>query len=163
MLPEKMVQNAEWGPPLWRILHTLAERLGQQTHPILIQDEARLWGQLLLQTNTILPCKLCQMHYREWRARHSLEGIRGSYLRDESRRWLWALHENVNEERGVKSGIDLSGVEALYGVRTTSDLQADLEALLGVLQRATQAGLLDGTPLRVWKSTLSLLRRTIGI
>ena len=163
MLTEKMVQNAEWGPPLWHILHTLAEKLGRQTHPLLIQDEARLWGQLLLQTNTILPCKLCQAHYREWRTRHSLEGVRGTYLRDESRRWLWALHENVNEERGIKSGVDLSGVEVLYSGRTSADLQGDLETLLGVLQRATQAGLLDGAPVRVWKATLGFLRRVIGI
>ena len=163
MPPEKMVQNTEWGPPLWRILHTLAERLGRQAHPILIQDEARLWGQLLLQTNTILPCKLCQAHYKEWRTKHSLEGIRGTYLRDESRRWLWALHENVNQERGVQSGIDLSGVEVLYGGRTSAELQTDLQALLGVLQRATQVGLLDGAPLRTWKSSLSLLRRLVGI
>ena len=162
MLTEKMVQNAEWGPPLWHILHTLAEKLGRQTHPLLIQDEARLWGQLLLQTNTILPCKLCQAHYREWRTRHSLEGVRGTYLRDESRRWLWALHENVNEERGVQSGIDLSGVEALYSGRSAGEMQADLETLLGVLQRATQTGLLDGGPVRTWKGTLGLFRRVVG-
>lgn len=153
-----MVSNSEWGPPLWRILHTLAEKIGGQTHKLLIADEERLWEQLLVQLETVLPCSLCKKHYRERRKGFSLDGLHGQRLREESRRWLWTLHETVNKEREVTSGITLEQLPALYGGRRAADIQADLNSFLEVLQRGMQAGLVDGVAVRTWKTTLSHLR-----
>jgi hypothetical protein len=36
-----------WGPPVWRILHTLAEKSGELTNQIQIIDEENAWSYAL--------------------------------------------------------------------------------------------------------------------
>jgi hypothetical protein len=158
-----MVANTEWGPPLWRILHTLTERIGGQTHPLLATDEERRWGQLLATLEDVMPCQLCRKHYRERKKTLSLEGWHGVPLREESRRWLWTLHEAVNKERGVTSGITLEDLKGVYGARTRDELQADVAALFSTLQKAMQIGLASGDRVRAWKGILAQLRPLVGL
>jgi hypothetical protein len=159
-----MVQNSEWGPPLWRILHTLAERVGRQGIPLLAMDEIRAWASLLRTTEGIMPCPLCRTHYRAWKHTHPLEESAGSALAPLTRRWLWELHDQVNRQRGVEGGgVPFDELTTVYAGRGSAELQQDIDTLLKVLQRATQAGQLDGIHIRQWRASLSLVRRLAGI
>ena len=94
-----MPSNKEWGPPLWRVLHGLAENLGKMLPPLMAADEAREMYFILKFVDTVMPCALCQGHYREWKKQRSIEGVpalRREELQDFVKRWLYDLHEHVN-------------------------------------------------------------------
>ncbi len=164
-VPNKMVQNSEWGPPLWRLLHTLAERLGRQTVPLLAQDEFRAWIAVLQGVEGIMPCQLCRGHYRAWRTARPLEGLFGSA--DASREWLWALHEAVNEQRGVaaEGRITFAQLGDVYGPakRGRQEIQQDMDILLKVLGQAALERLVNGQMVREWRQKVVLLRRIMSV
>jgi hypothetical protein len=154
-----MVQNADWGPPLWRILHTAAERLGRQPTGLLAADERRAWIQLLKVTEGILPCAQCRKHYGEWKKARPLDGLgAGSALRPSSREWLWRLHEAVNERTAAqRPRPTLEEVEALYAP-LAKDLAKEFDALRKIIQDALLRGLLDGRHWAEWSTKLRFLR-----
>jgi hypothetical protein len=67
-----------WGPRIWRILHTLAERNGER------RDTAEGWRLFLRVTVDILPCEICREHF----------GAAVTRMRVPSglRHGLWAAH-----------------------------------------------------------------------
>jgi hypothetical protein len=158
-----MVQNADWGPPLWRILHTAAERLGRQPTGLLAADERRAWIQLLKVTEGILPCAQCRKHYGEWKKARPVDGLgAGSALRPSSREWLWRLHEAVNERTGAPGPRPtLEEVEALYAP-AAKDLAKEFDTLRKVIQDALLRGLLDGRHWSEWTTKLRFLRSLWG-
>ncbi len=50
------MSSRPWGPPLWKILHGIAEALGNQTIPMLATDEAHEIVFLLRDVEKIMPC-----------------------------------------------------------------------------------------------------------
>lgn len=162
----RMVQNSEWGPPLWQILHICAEKSGKQFTNQLHIDETRAWIQLLKLTEGILPCPLCQKHYKAWCMKHPptrFLDIRSPVAFNEAlRKWLWELHDTVNRQR-EHIGPTFEEATALYADKRTSELQQALERLLEVLQRATLERRIDGAFVREWKLRLSFLRKFLFI
>jgi hypothetical protein len=156
------VSPQEWGPPLWRILHTLAERLGNHSQPILATDEARAWVMLLRTTEDMMPCAVCRGHYRTWRRDHPIEAMvsqKGEDLRAAARHWVWELHEAVNLRNEKPPGPTEVEVEEMYRGRGRQDLQEDIETLVEILRKAMQIGLTTGAAVRDWRGKLSLLRK----
>jgi len=99
-----MPSNKEWGPPLWRVLHGLAENLGKVLPPLMAADEAREMYFILKFVDTVMPCALCQSHYRAWKKQRNIEGVpalRREDLQEFVKRWLYDLHENVNTTHEV--------------------------------------------------------------
>ncbi len=160
----EMVQNSEWGPRLWRVLHTLAERLGRQGVPLLAMDEVRAWIFLLRETGEVMPCALCRKHYKEWRKEHPLDAFLetrgGGLLQQRARSWLWSLHEAVNRRREM-AGVAEEDVPALYA--SSAGLQADVEALVKLFQQAVLERQIDGGALREWRARLTMVRRLVGV
>lgn len=158
------VQNSFWGPPLWRTLHTLAEKLGRQTTPMIEADETRYWIQLLKSVGGVMPCALCRNHYEAWRKSHPLEEyqpLRRVALRDAARKWLWSLHETVNKDRGV-TGPTIDQMEEMYGRRSPADVKKDLELLSTMSKQAMIQRLITGEQYRTFREKMVLLQRTIG-
>lgn len=106
-----------------------------------------------------MPCPLCRTHYRAWKHTHPLQGASAALVRQ----WLWELHDKINREKGAESPVSLEALTEFYAGRTSEELQHDIDTLLKVLQRATQAGQLDGMHIRGWRASLSLVRRLVGI
>lgn len=107
------MSSKPWGPPLWKLLHGIAETLGNQSVPMLATDEAHEIVFLLRDVEKIMPCQLCRNHYHEWRKNNPLEEIdklRGPMLKEGVREWLYNLHENVNRSRGIESGLTLEQI-----------------------------------------------------
>ena len=100
-----MPSNKEWGPPLWKVLHGLAENLGKSIPSLMATDEAREIYFVLKFVDTIMPCALCQAHYKAWKKERSIEGfqtLRGEDLQEAVKKWLYDLHENVNTTHVVE-------------------------------------------------------------
>lgn len=144
-----------WGPALWRILHTLAERLGTQKNSILIADEQRAWMNFLHSVENAIPCKRCKDHYRRWSREHRIDA---ALTKGAARKWVWGLHTEINAEQN-KVGPELSEMDALYGERTSSDLTRDVDECLQHLTTASQRTHITTAALRSFKYTLSFLRK----
>jgi hypothetical protein len=154
-----MTSKEIWGPPLWRLLHSLAERLGRQTIPLVATDEKRAWVNLLKLVGQVMPCVKCRTHYREWSVRQPLGA---SYaIRDDARRWLWALHNEVNSERGI-TGPTLDEIPELYGHRTSQELNADYKQIIESFQLAVQQRLIAPDVFMTFKMRLIALRQIVG-
>lgn len=88
-------QNSIWGPELWMILHSSAERIGTKpTH--LPKEESRIWIGLLRSLQYSLPCPLCKKHYTAYSVSFPLPSI----TKDSVRSWLVHLHHQVNQRTG---------------------------------------------------------------
>jgi hypothetical protein len=108
-------QSYTWGPPLWRILHSLADRVGYLRLRQLPQEESRIWSQLLLQLSHTLPCPLCREHYISYYKNNNPNStISNGNFKDYIRTWLFTLHNLVNI-RLEKQSISIQELSTLYG------------------------------------------------
>jgi hypothetical protein len=103
-------QNHIWGPPLWMILHSAAERIGLRVLQRLPQEEIRIWTNLLSSLRYSLPCPLCKKHYTDYFGSHPIHSI----TKEEIRNWLYHLHSHVNQQTGKQSNMSLEEAVELY-------------------------------------------------
>jgi len=93
-------QNQIWGPNLWIILHSLAQKFGKTTKNL--TEEKRLWTGLLSSLRWSLPCPHCKKHY-------SLYYI-ANPLSTDIRIWLHTLHNQINM-RNEKQPVTIDQLE----------------------------------------------------
>lgn len=152
----------EWGHPLWKLLHGLAESLGRQTNAILAADEAHEIVFLLRDLEKVMPCQMCRQHYNAWRRNHPLEqlaSLRGQALREAVRRWLYDLHENVNQDRKIQSGIAFEDLAGLYG---TIDIKTEWAHFFEMMKKSTEIGMVSQSVLQNFHRHLGVLRKLVG-
>lgn len=152
----------EWGNPLWKLLHGLAESLGKQTNSILATDEAHEIVFLLRDVEKVMPCQLCRTHYNSWRKAHPLEqlaALRGPALREGVRKWLYDLHENVNQDRKIQSGIFYEQLSELY---LAVDIRTEWAKFFELMKASTEVGLVSQTVLQNFHRHLGILRKLVG-
>jgi hypothetical protein len=109
-------QNHIWGPSLWRILHSLTERIGQITPRQSLKEEQRLWVALLNMIKIVLPCPLCKKHYNEY-FKNNIPYIfinTSKNLKDDMRNWLYTLHSQVNERLNKSVVININDLPGTY-------------------------------------------------
>ena len=140
-----MVSPVEWGAGAWALLHGIAERVGNHSNHLLIQDERNELKLTLRHFGALLPCLKCQKHYKEWIHKHPpdewINGPFGTDLQDSMRSWLYSLHENVNQSREVVSGISLESLKDLYKGVNLREHANDLKGMYhrGLLIRSITA------------------------
>jgi hypothetical protein len=153
-----MASPSDWGPPLWKILHTLAEKLGNHSHRILVEDQRRAWVQFLKSIDSVLPCVKCQNHYKIWRKNNPVEVflyLEGQNLRTQAREWVWKLHTSVNENKGITDNPELDSMESMY---FDTYLQAEINKCFTSFKTAMVLRTLTNEKYQVFKKTLYTLR-----
>lgn len=100
-------QNNIWGPHLWTILHSIAERIGSKSLKRLPGEETRIWAGLLASLRYSLPCPQCKKHYLEYYSSNPIHSIH------EIRLWLYNLHSQINS-RNEKSDITIDQISEIY-------------------------------------------------
>jgi hypothetical protein len=165
-----MVQNSDWGPHLWWLLHTAAESIGRREGlpRTMEQDERQGWVLLLKAVGAVMPCALCRGHYREWQKRRPVERFletRGDELRLAARRWVWDLHEKVNDQRevDVAGRMALEEVETAYSRPAPGEFSKKVVFLANLFQAAAQERLIDGEAVRQFRAKAELFRRHAGL
>lgn len=88
------VSTAIWGPPLWRILHTLSFASPQQ-----LRDAAATVIQFLTNLAHILPCKWCRESYTL--ILDELPNLNTTIASGQLAKWMYQLHARVNNKLGV--------------------------------------------------------------
>lgn len=103
-------QTAIWGPHLWTILHSAAERIGTHILKRLPQEESRIWAGLLTSLQYTLPCPLCKKHYKEYSSKHKIV----SFTKESIRNWLFTLHANINQQLNKENILTIENISELY-------------------------------------------------
>ena len=103
-------QNHIWGPHLWQILHSSAERIGSQTLKRLPQEETRIWNGLLSSLRFSLPCPQCKKHYTTYFTTRPINTFSQSFFRE----WLFSLHQQVNERTEKPNSLTINQVHEIY-------------------------------------------------
>ena len=106
----EQVQNAIWGPALWMILHSSAERIGTKRLNRLPQEEIRIWTGLLSSLKFSLPCPQCKKHYTQYFNTHPLS----DFSIQSMRKWLYMLHVQVNERTNKSNELTIEDIADHY-------------------------------------------------
>ncbi len=102
--------NHIWGPQLWMILHSSAERIGIPKLSRLPQEESRIWTTILASLRYSLPCPQCKKHYTEYFASNPIISVDPTFIRS----WLYNLHCQVNTRTGKPNTITIEKLPELY-------------------------------------------------
>lgn len=157
-----MVSPAEWGPGAWELLHGIAERIGNHSNHILIRDERNELKLTLRHFWALLPCLKCQKHYKEWIQKNNpdlwIQSPFGIDLQESMRKWVYTLHENVNNSRGLVSGLTLEQMNERF---SKVSLREKANGLKSFYQRGLDARTLKAEDWKTAWKHLDLLLRNI--
>jgi hypothetical protein len=154
-------QNHEWGPILWRILHTLAERAGTIQNIYLQADERRAWPLLVKALVPMIPCPFCRDHLQTYLSQHPFEVPLQSYdLHEYVRRWFYDLHESVNQ-RLEKPSFPYEDLVKTYA--TGSIVKPSCHDLEKVILRAIKMGGISLLAWNAWLKEAKILRGLYGL
>ena len=103
-------QNHIWGPQLWTILHSSAERIGLPKLSRLPQEESRIWIALLASLRYSLPCPQCKKHYNDYYSSNPITTFNLTTIRS----WLYNLHNQVNTRTDKPNVITIDQIPELY-------------------------------------------------
>jgi hypothetical protein len=101
-------QNHIWGPSLWLILHSIAEKIGTKIIARIPQEETRLWTNLLSSLRYSLPCPMCKKHYINYYNTHPIWSVSNIRI------WLYNLHVQVNIRNNKSSDITIEQLSTIY-------------------------------------------------
>lgn len=98
-----------WGPSLWHYLHTMS--FNYPIHPTEIQKKN--YRQFIMSLKYVLPCKYCRMNLRKnLKAVPLTENVLKN--RDNFSKWMYDLHEHINDMLNKKSGLSFEDVRERY-------------------------------------------------
>jgi hypothetical protein len=126
-------QNHIWGPHLWMILHSAAERIGI-THVKLPQEELRIWTGLLSSLRHSLPCPVCKKHFTTYLSSNPIITFNREFIRN----WLYNLHYQVNDRTEKSTTITIEQIPEIYS--KPFNFSAHFRTVLEQMNRALRLG-----------------------
>lgn len=154
----KYPDTADWGPILWAILHSLAEKAQRAAYP---PDEVREWQKFLKLTGEMLPCEKCRAHYAEYSKRYpltQLEEVPYEVFKQNVKTWIWRLHNEINTDNG-KPYYDYETLADQYSNVNVQDLFWRLEP---VLKRAIDINGMGLMKWMNWVKSFKMLRSLLA-
>ena len=149
-----------WGPPLWTILHILAERIGLSA---MDADQNRDMSVLVNLLPASLPCSTCQGHMRQYIAMHPfiLTGLLGADLRTYCQTWLLNFHNTVRTSKGQPIEITtLEELADLYGTEKIQDCQ--IQSVTSNVIYGIRMGLSKMDTWKRWNGIFQRLKVMVG-
>jgi hypothetical protein len=98
-----------WGPALWHSLHTIS--FNYPVHPSL--EDKKNYRHFILNLQYVLPCKYCRINLKNNFKKLPLR-MSNMKNRDTFSRYIYDLHELINEMLGKKSGLTYQDVRERY-------------------------------------------------
>lgn len=98
-----------WGPMLWTVLHTIS--FNYPVEPT--NEDKKHYKEFILNLQFVLPCKYCRTNLKKNLEKFplTLEHLKN---RESFSRYIYQLHEIVNEMLGKKSGLTYCDVRERY-------------------------------------------------
>ena len=135
--------NTQWGPSLWHILHSFAERSGRHNKPLLDNEESRLWLRFIGHLRKALPCTICRQHFSEYLTSHPFDiNVSKSGLEKQNalRTYFFTFHNAVNTRTSKIFTNPESDLSSMYGSYTVQQFAADKTVVINNMSRAIQLG-----------------------
>jgi hypothetical protein len=152
-------QNEEWGPLIWLILHTLAEKAGRQTNAITMGDEQRAWPLFVKTLPQAIPCPYCRDHLQTYLHQTPFDLPMDYYeWKTYIPTYFYTLHESVNARLG-KPSFPLSDLSTAY--KDVGRIRNALAQLEKIQERAIKMGGVSLFHWRAWLKQLNMLRSAI--
>jgi len=136
--------NAQWGPSLWRIFHSAAERSGRHSKPLLDNEESRLWLKFINNLRKAIPCNICKQHFIEYLTSHPFDAIvkKGLEKQNTLRTYFYTFHNAVNERNSKTFTNPESDLPSMYNSYTAQQFAVDKALITDNMQRAIQLGII---------------------
>lgn len=134
--------NAQWGPSLWRIFHSAAERSGRHTKLLLDNEESRLCLKFMSNIRKAIPCSICKQHFNEYLVSYHFELKSGLEKQSTLRSYFFTFHNSVNTRNSKTFSNPESDLPGLYGSYTAHQFAIDKAILVDNMQRAIQLGII---------------------
>jgi len=149
----------QWGPILWKYLHSLAEHLGFSGNSIVDTDQANYMETVMTTLHSIIPCKECQAHTASYIAANpfQIKGLQGEILRTTARDWLFQFHNNV---RIMKNQTPMTMEE--YVLLSMSISKSDYAFFVQTVASSIRQGVVRIDNWRKWYSNSERLRIIAG-
>lgn len=147
-------ESDQWGPVLWTILHTLAQKAGKAIFPSFNDDEKRQWINIIQTLPKMIPCAMCRKHAEEWIAAHPIQAIKqlsGDDLNQWVVDWVYNFHESVNARVG-KPSFDKALLGPTYN---PVSINATMKLLKPFIETAIR---LSGITLLPWNSWVGYVK-----
>lgn len=159
-------QVSEWGPALWRIFHSFAEKTGRQAVAIRGSDEEqRCWLNLTNALKRSMPCPNCKHHYREYVAVNKIENIfasKGEERRNRLREYFFTFHNKVRERKSQIIDFKIDDLSSKYGAYNKGNYAADLRIIIEHLRRGLFLSWLSREDMIATIRSLDELQRILG-
>ena len=98
-----------WGPAKWHYLHTVSHN-----YPVKpTKEQKKAYKDLIMNMTMTLPCGACRENLKKNLKQHPLL-MKNLKNRNAFSRWVYELHEIVNEMLGKKSGLTYEQVRDRY-------------------------------------------------
>lgn len=147
--------NEAWGPIVWSILHRLAEQYGKLISPLYASEETIYWTNLIKNTQTILPCKDCRNHYKDYLLKNPIMLKKENFVR----LFFYNLHNEINQ-RNNKALFDYTLLTSTYKDTTIQPLVKQFEKIVEVVFQYNEVSLVSW---KNWYSNYIKLKNIYGI
>lgn len=147
--------NEAWGPIVWSILHSLAEKYGKLISPLYGLEETVYWTNLIKNTEHILPCKECRKHYKEYLSNNPIQLKKENFVR----LFFFNLHNDVNK-RNSKPLFDYNLLNSSYKDTNIQYLVKQFEKILDIVFQHNEVSLGSW---KNWYSNYIKLKNIYGI
>lgn len=147
--------NEAWGPILWGILHSLAEKYNKLVSTLYKKEEELYWTNLIKLTETILPCKDCRNHYKDYLSNKKINLKEPDFVR----LFFYNLHNDINL-RNDKPLFDYSNLNITYKDTNINYLVKQFEKILDIVFQYNEVSLVSW---KKWYSNYIKLQNIYGI
>ena len=154
-----MANPSEWGPVLWKIIHIVTTKLGEQTNKILQNDELNYYSNFTKSIGTALPCNVCRKHYYDYALKNK-RTVEYSELRDYSIDYYMKLHNEINEEKSRP--IFTKEEFEIYRKIRTNEFNSLIKELNTLFQKYILHKYISGEVVRNFNSSLQKLRSILN-
>lgn len=153
-----------WGPPLWRILHSVAFAMSPKVGASL-ETDATIVGESMtpelanyvamwvMDLGYVMPCSYCRTSFREFWKDLELEvgPLPSVIVNNNFDRWMYVLHEKVNDkldfqffEQDVRGRrFTFECIERRYRMRPVQFTEEDVWDVLSIFALNTEASMLE--------------------
>ena len=103
MIVVPVIEPTEWGPILWRYLHSAVERLGNTASTTQSEMECYYIKNIITLLPLIIPCRECQEHAGAYITENPFPvvmNLTGESFRGVIRDWLFQFHTAVRVRKG---------------------------------------------------------------
>lgn len=151
--PVGIPKTSDWGPILWILLHGGVEKMGASPIQSILEDQRREFGIVLKLLEDIIPCVYCRSHFHDYRVKSPIEKLptEPKAFKIACRKWLYDLHEQVNQRNCVGEYIPAITLDMLPTKYSSLDLMRKSQELYMYLDCALRVRGIDAEAYKKFK------------